>query len=98
MFPLWPWLNTFVGSLPVLAESRFRSYFFFCLLWFFAYFVARGLDMFFAEEEHISRRLKFTFLFSSVICVTALLIHSLVVLKISFVSILTEPDTERHER
>jgi len=44
LFPFWPWFNQFIGNLPILKESWFRVYFFSIFLWFFAYFVARGVD------------------------------------------------------
>ena len=42
-FPVWPWFNSFVGSLPVLKENWFIIYFFPIAIWFFAYFAAKGV-------------------------------------------------------
>lgn len=41
-FPVWPWFNSVVASIPVLKESWFIVYFFPIPIWFFAYYAAKG--------------------------------------------------------
>lgn len=49
-FPFWDAFNRMVGNLPVLRESYFFVYFFSIFLWFFAYFVAQGMQALLAED------------------------------------------------
>ncbi|MCP3927990.1 MAG: YfhO family protein [Bacteroidetes bacterium] len=85
LFPLWPGFNTFIGSIPMLAESKFRSYFFFCFLWGLAYFVAKGVT-YIIEQQKISQTIITTVVFTSGLATLALLAHSLSLLNISISS------------
>ncbi len=97
LFPLWPWFNTLVGSTPVLAESRFRSYFYFCFLWFLAYFVAKGTAYILREDG--SRSNVDVLVLSLSGCVTLLfLAHSLYVLEVSFSELFSNDKYEESQR
>jgi hypothetical protein len=51
LFPIWPWFNRIIGSLPVFNACWFTIYGFHIFLWFFSYFCARGADSLFYEKE-----------------------------------------------
>jgi hypothetical protein len=68
VFPLWPGLNHFVGSLPVLVSCWFTSYFFPLLLWGFAYFVAAGAQ---AVCEEPDKRARVVIAWSSILLLVA---------------------------
>jgi hypothetical protein len=52
-FPVWPWFNRAVASIPILDSSWFTVYFLPILLWFFAHFAARGAQSLFALPEAV---------------------------------------------
>ena len=49
LFPVWPWFNHFIGTLPILKATWFTVYFLPIFLFFFSYYVAKGIDTLFSE-------------------------------------------------
>ncbi len=60
LFPVWPWFNQFVGSLPLLRQCWFTVYFMPIFLWGFSYFAATGAERIFYQKakdiEHTKER------------------------------------------
>lgn len=50
-FPVWPAFNSIIGGLPILKDSYFFVYFFTIFLWFFAFYVAQGVQLILSDDQ-----------------------------------------------